>query len=890
MYSTLRIAIWNCNGLLSRLHELEYFLNEEQIDILLISESHLTKQSYANIKGYKFYNAIHPAERARGGSSVIIKENIQHCEESKIETDMFQLACISVNLKHHNSFKICAIYIPPKHNIKYHQYLNMLQSLGTHFIVGGDYNAKNKIWGSRLTSPKGSELYNACCKFKCEIFSGNEPTYWPSNPNSIPDLIDFYIAKGISKNYVCVQNYCGLSSDHSPVIMTLSDNIIQKPASPALINNKTNWSLFTTLLNEKINLQTPLKTKYDIEDELDNLIDSIQSSAWESSPEIQKSTYTSTYPKEIRDLVNKKRKARKKWQLERTSENKTIFNKLCTDLKHLINESKNNTMSRYLKNLSANKDTNYSLWKATNQFNQVSPHIPPIRKPNGNWSKDAKDKSELFANHFQEIFKPLPRQTADENVMKSFKIDNKSIKLTTIEELKNIIHKDLSPKKAPGYDLITGKIMKKLPEKALKKLLYIINACFRIQYVPLQWKVAEVIVIQKPGKPPNEIASYRPISLLPVMSKVFEKIFVKRLQSIIEQRNLIPKHQFGFRERHSTVEQVHRIIDVAEKSLENKQVCSAVFLDVGQAFDRVWHQGLLYKLHKDLPKEFYKILKSYLTDRHFRVKLENEYSNLKKIEAGVPQGSVLGPILYLLFTRDLPITPSVTIATFADDTAILATGKHEKESTNNVQNALSDIIVWIRKWRMKLNESKSIHVNFTNKKIKYLPLYINNMKIPHANTAKYLGMTLDTKIKWKEHIKKKTQEMKLKFRQLYWLLGSNSEVSLSNKLLVYNQIIKPIWTYGIQLWGCSKKTNLQMIQKTQNKILRTIVNAPWFIRNDDLHRDLKINTVVEETKHHAQKHATKLQLHTNEDLNEIFFFHNPYRRLHRTLPMDLAVN
>lgn len=132
--------------------------------------------------------------------------------------------------------------------------------------------------------------------------------------------------------------------------------------------------------------------------------------------------------------------------------------------------------------------------------------------------------------------------------------------------------------------------------------------------------------------------------------------------------------------------------------------------------------------------------------------------------------------------------------------------------------------------------------------------------------------------------------MKMKFRQLYWLLGSNSEVSLSNKLLVYNQIIKPIWTYGIQLWGCSKKTNVQIIQKTQNKILRTIVNAPWYIRNEDLHRDLGINTVIEETKRHAQKHATKLQLHTNEDLNEIFFSHNHNRRLLRTLPMDLVIN
>lgn len=889
MKSTLRLAIWNSNGLMNHLPEIEIFLHEEQIDVLLISESHFTKHSHASIKGYKFYNALHPAQKARGGATIIIKENIRHQEEQKLENEMFQLACVSVDLKNHKSFKICAIYSPPKHNIKSDQYHEMLKPLGNHFIVGGDFNAKNKIWGSRLTSAKGTELFKAARNLNCEFYSGNEPTYWPTNKDRIPDLIDFYIAKGISKNYIHLQNCSELSSDHTPVIMTISESVIQKQDTPFLVNNKTNWELFTYLLSDKISLQKPLKTKNQIEDEVDNLIEAIQLSAWESSPKPQKPNNNSTYPKEIRELVAKKRKARKKWQTERTTENKTILNRLCTELKCLINEVKNNTMSSHLMSLSANKDTNYSLWKATKQFNHVSPQIPPIRKPDGTWSRNAKDKCESFANHLQDIFKPLPRQSSEENINKVYKDDKKAIKPVKMGDLKYIIDKDLSPKKAPGYDLITGKIIKKLPDKALIKLMHIINACFRLRYVPMQWKVAEVIVIPKPGKPPNELTSYRPISILPVMSKIFEKLLLKRLQPIIEERNLIPSHQFGFRERHSTIQQVHRIVDVAEKALETKQVCSAVFLDVSQAFDRVWHQGLLYKLHRDLPKEFYEIMKSYVSDRHFRVKLDDEYSKLKNIEAGVPQGSVLGPIIYLLYTRDLPVSNTATIATFADDTAILSTGTTEKEAVNKLQVALTKTSSWIKKWRMQLNESKSTHINFTNKKVDNLPVFLNNSQIPYANTAKYLGMTLDTKIKWKEHVKKKSQEMKLKFKHLYWLLSRNSPVSLNNKLLLYNQTIKPIWTYGIQLWGCAKKCDIQTIQKNQNKILRTIVDAPWYIRNDDLHRDLKIKTVFEETKFFAQKHAIQLQLHTNVDLNNIFYSQNLQRRLQRRLPMDLAI-
>jgi hypothetical protein len=111
-------------------------------------------------------------------------------------------------------------------------------------------------------------------------------------------------------------------------------------------------------------------------------------------------------------------------------------------------------------------------------------------------------------------------------------------------------------------------------------------------HFPAQWKVAQIILILKPGKPPNELTSCRPISLLPIVSKVFENILLKRLLPVVENNRLIPKHQFGFRQRHSTIEQTHRIVQRIKEALENKQYCSAAFLDVSHAFDKVWHTGL----------------------------------------------------------------------------------------------------------------------------------------------------------------------------------------------------------------------------------------------------------------------------------------------------------
>jgi retron-type reverse transcriptase len=203
-------------------------------------------------------------------------------------------------------------------------------------------------------------------------------------------------------------------------------------------------------------------------------------------------------------------------------------------------------------------------------------------------------------------------------------------------------------------------------------------------------------MIPKSGENLNEVESYRPISLLPIMSKLFEKLILKRLKPIIAEKHLVPTHQFGFRENPSTIDQVHRNTDIIGKTFENKGVCSAVFLDIAQTLNRGRHRGLFHKLRSVLPDHFCIVLKSYLTTRHFRVKREDSYSDLKLIKAGVPQGSVLGPVLYLLYINDVPTTSNSTVATFADDTAVMAVGETVESSTIKLQSAVNKVAIWTK--------------------------------------------------------------------------------------------------------------------------------------------------------------------------------------------------
>ena len=187
--------------------------------------------------------------------------------------------------------------------------------------------------------------------------------------------------------------------------------------------------------------------------------------------------------------------------------------------------------------------------------------------------------------------------------------------------------------------------MKNLPPKAIRLTTIIYNAILRIQYCPKPWKLAQIKMLHKPGKDPHQTASYRPISLLPVFSKILEKIIYCRIKTI-ETKKLIPDHQFGFRNKHSTIEQMHRLINEIIVALENKEYCTALFIDIEKAFDKINYESLLQTIRKQFPEQIHQLIKSYLSSRTFVIKIKDTHSQVKDIKAGVPQGSVLGSILY----------------------------------------------------------------------------------------------------------------------------------------------------------------------------------------------------------------------------------------------------
>jgi hypothetical protein len=240
-------------------------------------------------------------------------------------------------------------------------------------------------------------------------------------------------------------------------------------------------------------------------------------------------------------------------------------------------------------------------------------------------------------------------------------------------------------------------------------------------------------------------------------------------------------------------------------------------------------------------------------------KFNGETSSHCHIHSGVPQGNILGPLLDVLYTSDLPPSRETTLGTFADNTAIFATHEDPTIVPLKLQEHLHIIKKWLKKWKIKVNESKSWHITFTLQKGP--AVNINQTIIPQTEAVKYLGLHFSCKLNWKEHITRKRKQIDLKTKEINWLIGKKSHLSVENKLLIYKVVIKPVWSYGIELWGCASKSNIVIMQRSQSKILRTIANAHWYVTNHTFHTDFNIPYVSDVIHERINKHHITLEAH-----------------------------
>jgi len=883
--NSLIVLLWNSNGLARHRDELDILLHDKRIDIALLTETHFTDKSRFFIKDYVIYRTDHPDNTAHGGAAIIVKRTLSHFLLPPSSSNILQATSISVQFLS-SSIVFSSSYWPPNKTVSQSTFLSYFHSLGSKFIAGGDYNAKHPKWGCRVANPRGKSLLSSLSSNNLQIVSPSEPTYWPTSPSKLPDILDVFITSRIPPSHHTIHTLPDLSSDHSPVLLTLSEFPLRQSSPPSLIRGHVDWEAFRKELDNLLSLNISLKTPNELDDAVQLLTQSIHTAILNNTIERHAPhSNSSLLPIKIRMCIAQKRRARNKWQRSRLPSDKKELNSLTNKLKQILRTYR---QEKYSYEISQLTQTNKSLWTKTRQILKHKTSSFPLSLPNGNWARSDQEKADAFAHHLQNLYSLTSDDPTDDmtSLLDSPLPMSPPPKCIHPSDVTYSI-RHLPNRKAPGYDLITGEILKQLPRKAIIFITYLYNAILRTTHFPILWKFSHVKMIIKPNKPPHILSSYRPISLLPILSKMFEKLLLKRIYPFLQAETIIPHHQFGFRAEHSTIQQCHRVIDTIATALEKGEYCTAAFLDANQAFDRVWHQGLLFKLKPILPSTYYLILKSYISNRFFHISHNSSVSQIFPSLSGVPQGSILAPILFIIYTSDIPSHPHTSLHTFADDTAILCRSQDPNVASRRLQNHLDVVGEWLRKWKFKVNVQKSVSITFTLRKAPCPPVFLDGAPLPPADVVKYLGLNIDKRLTWNTHAKIKRLTLKQRFLQLYRLLGRNSTLKHETKLILYKTLLRPIWTYGLELWGSTKPSNIYRIQSIQSKILRCIVNAPFYVSNLTLHTDLKIPFISDLAKSQYLSFHSKLPSHPNPLASSLATYTIPVRRLKRKWPRDL---
>ena len=412
---------------------------------------------------------------------------------------------------------------------------------------------------------------------------------------------------------------------------------------------------------------------------------------------------------------------------------------------------------------------------------------------------------------------------------------------TEPKEIENII-KEFDPSKSVGPNSLPPKILKLISPLISKPLSDIFNKSFKTGIFPDLLKISKINPIHKKDSK-LVISNYRPISLLSNLNKIIEKLMFKRLYSFMEQHKCIYDLQFGFRKNHSTNHALISIVEKIQEAIKDDKIAIGIFIDLQKAFDTVNHSILLEKLnHYGISGISNAWFNSYLNDRQQFVSIDGEHSELSITKHGVPQGSVLGPLLFLIYINDLHqcIRNSNTFH-FADDTNLLYVPPSKTRNSNIVRRLnidLKSLNNWLMANKISLNSSKTELIVFRNSNVPmpYLNIKLNGVKLKPKSEIKYLGMTIDEHLTFKSHI----NIMNARLKRANNLLALSRHYLPSNllKQIYYAQFHSHL-SYGCQVWG-SKPESITQTITLQKQALRLMSFSHRYAPSSPIFKDLQI--------------------------------------------------
>ncbi|CAG5133668.1 unnamed protein product [Candidula unifasciata] len=340
-----------------------------------------------------------------------------------------------------------------------------------------------------------------------------------------------------------------------------------------------------------------------------------------------------------------------------------------------------------------------------------------------------------------------------------------------------------------------------------------------------------------------------------------ERVLATRLQWFLETNHKLDSAQTGYRQHRSTDDQVAYLTQDIENGFQEKKKTLTVFFDMSKAFDKVWKDGLMLKLlHSGIRGRMYYWIQDFLSHRRASVKLDEAHSPRFKLRAGVPQGSVLSPVLFLIYINDLPQTlpRHVSHSLHADDLAVWYTSEFIGPAISKLQESVNSVINWANKWGLEVNRNKTVATLFSlSTKEEKFTLKFNNDAVPRSNTPTFLGVKLDSRLTWKHHILETNKKAMRKQGVMKKLAGTTWGADSCILKQVYTGTVRPTLEYASSSWITAAHSNKQILDKTQNRSLRTILGAIKSTPIVEMEKAANIIPLEERRRTKAILHAEK---------------------------------